>query len=246
MNRIHYSEFDRWYDWDSEQWVDLSRQDRSIQSGLETMLGYGVTDRIEVMLHLPIPYKYSRIGETKNRHMGFGDILLKTRIGLKQWMEDKHGFTLVGALRLSTGDLEHEPALGDGTTDWSVGGIFSSSWMENWCGHLKGIYWRNGENRSNQKIGDQWRMIAKIDRRFSSWWIGFLTYGYVHQSAKTDKNGDEIDGTTLFRHYGCLGCIFKPLQGLNIRPKLTFPVAAQGGNLYRVQPCLDVWYVIGR
>ncbi len=243
MNRIQYSEFDRVYDWNLERWIDFPGQDRSVQSGLETMVGYGVTDRMEVMAHLPVPYKYTQSEGTKNGRMGLGDIMLKMRIGMRQWKEDQHGFTLVGALRFASGDLKPVPALGDGTTDLSIGGIFSSVWKGNWCGHLKGIYWWNGENEWEEKIGDQWKMIAKMDRRFSSRWKGFLTYIHMSQSVKVDSDGNEINGTTQFRHYGCLGCIIKPLSGLNVRPKLTFPIAAKGGKLYRVQPCLDIWYV---
>ena len=243
MNRVQYNDFVQSYDWQTEQWTDFPEMNRSLQIGFETMIGYGLTDLIEFMLHLPVPYKYSKSGDIVNDQIGLGDILLKTRIGIKKWNNNQHGLTFVGAVRLSTGDSETIPAFGDGTTDVGIGGIFSSAWRNKWRGHLKGFFWRNGENYAHQKVGDEWKLIAKVDRRLSSGWMGFLTYVYTAQSEKRDVDRQRITATSKFRHYGCFGFIIKPLPALNVRPKLTFPLAAKGGSLYHVQPCLDIWWV---
>ena len=238
----YYTNFNKSYNFEDKKWVDFPDHNSMTFKGFQNMIGFALTDRIEVMIHIPIIFKYSQTAGIYNSYSGIGDIFLKTRIGILKWANNKHGLTLTGAVRFSTGDKYATPSLGDGSIDIALGSIFSSAWIGKWRAHLKANYWLNGKSDKNIDIGDDFKLIAKLDRKLSNRIIGFL--GYIHYSLFKKKkiNGEVIDNTQKNRHYIVAGCVYSLGKGLNIRPKIIIPLNGKGGNLFAYKLCLDFWY----
>ena len=233
----------RSYDWGSESWADFG-EDRSMSTtGIETMLGFGVTDRIEAMVHIPLLFKKNEVGGVETSAAGLGDIYVKTRIALVRWAKGSHGFTLVGAARFGSGDTDSTPALGNGSMDFALGGIFTTKWMGKFRGHFKFNTWLNGKTNTDMNIGDEVKFIGKLDHNLSSKLMGFLSYIYYGQGKRKNAAGDIVDNTQKSRNYAVMGLVFKPVKGLFIRPKVTIPVAGKGGNLFTIKPVLEAWFV---
>jgi hypothetical protein len=238
----YYTYFNKFYNFEDKKWVDFPYNKSMIFKGFQNMIGFALTDRIEVMIHIPIIFNYSQAAGIINSSSGIGDIFLKTRIGILKWASNRHGLTLIGAVRFNTGDKTATPSLGDGSIDIALGSIFSSAWISKWQAHLKANYWLNGKSDKNIDIGDEFEFIAKLDRKFSNRIVGF--FGYNHYSLFKNKNinGEAIDNTQKIRHYIVVGCTYSPGNGFNIRPKITIPINGKGGNLFPYKLCLDVWY----
>ncbi len=248
MASWYLMDFTKSYDWGTEEWKDFPDGQEVTCWGFETMFGYGVTDRIEAHLHVPILFKSSTsVDGVEKSASGIGDIYLKGRYALVPWTKNHYGITLTGNLRFPTGDEEADIALGDGTTDLGLGGIFSSAWMNNFRGHAKLGYWFNGENDDEVNIGDELKMILNIDRNFSPKVMGFLTYIYYSQTKKEKAPGPVlcvvVPNSQKIRHSACLGVIWKPKAGMFIRPKVIIPIGGEGGSLYDFKPVVDFWYV---
>ena len=243
MTSGNLTSYNRSYDWGSESWVDFGEGRSMSSSGFETMLGFGVTNRIEAMVHLPVLYKKNEVGGVESRSSGLGDFYLKTRIAIAPWTKNKAGYTLVGAMRFGSGDTDVTPALGDGTTDFAVAGIFTTRWMGKWRAHIKCNVWLNGKTDADVNVGDEIKCIGKLDHNFSVKMMGFLTYIYNGQGKQKDATGNLVEHSQKSRHYGVVGFLYKPVKGLFIRPKVTIPVAGKGGSLFTIKPLIDAWFI---
>jgi|GEM_PF-903462 len=234
--------FNRSYNWSEEEWIDYSNDKSYTWFCFSSMFGFALSNRIEAMIHLPLDFKSRESTGSDLSASGFGDIFVKTRVSVFPWAKDKHGLTLTGAARFSTGDKEAEIALGDGSTDFALGGIFTTAWMGKFRGHMKANYWLNGKNDSDYNIGDELKFIAKLDHNFSPKFMGFLTYIYYSQFKLKDTDGNEIENSNKNRHYATIGCLIKPVKGIFIRPKVLVPLTAKGGSMYSFKPMIDFWY----
>ena len=233
--------FNRSWDWNEEEWKSWDSGKSLNVSGLNTMVGVGLTDRIEVMAHLPIAFKKAEFNGSDFSSSGLADIFFKTRIALKPWKKDQPGITAVAALRLGTAE-ETNPSLGDRTTDIILGGMFSGCWRSGWRAHAKAYYSFNGTTEEDINAGDEYKLVAKLDRKFSPRAIGFLSYIHYSLLQKKDIDGNSIDNTEKSRHYLCTGIVLKPVKGLVVRPKFTLPLAGRGRSLFTVQPLIDLCY----
>ena len=242
MTSGFYMGFNRSYNWGNEEWVDYPDGKSYHWFGFSSMIGFAITDRIEAMIHLPLDFKSKEISGSDISASGFGDIFLKTRVAVLPWAKDKHGLTLTGAARFGTGDEEADIALGDGTTDFALGGIFTTAWMSKFRGHLKANYWLNGKTESEYNVGDELKFVAKMDHNFSPKLMGFLTYIYYSQFEQKDPDGNTIENSNKNRHYTCIGCLIKPTKGVFIRPRVLIPLTAKGGSMFTFKPMLDFWY----
>ncbi len=237
-------DFNRSYKWSGEKWADFPSDSSRTYWGFETMFGYGVTDRLETHVHIPIAFKSASNDTIDKSSSGIGDIYLKTRFALIPWAKDRHGLTLTGALRFGTGSWLPQPklGLGDGSTDFAIGEIFSTAWMNNFRGHLKANYWFNGVNHSGEDVGDELKVIVKLDRNLSPKVMPFITYIYYSQSKKESAAG-VIANSEKIRRYFVLGGVYKPMKGMFIRPKVVIPIGGEGGILFDYKPLIDFWFV---
>jgi hypothetical protein len=240
LTSSYYMDFNRSYNSEDNNWVAFPDDKNITSKGFQNMIGFALTDRIEAMIHVPVDFKYSQNLGVGSRSAGIGDIFFKTRIGILKSTRDKHGLTMTAAVRFNAGDTHAAPSLGDGSTDAALGGIFSSAWLGRWRTHLKANYWVNGKS-GKYNLGDEFKFIAKLDRKLSTSITGFLGYHYYTLSKK--KEGRTIlDNTQKNRHYIVAGCVYSPGNGLNIRPKIVVPFEGKGGNLFPYKLCLDLWY----
>jgi hypothetical protein len=241
LTSVYYMDFDQSYNPGDKKWVAFSDDKNIINKGFQSMIGFALTDRIEAMIHIPVSFNYSQTRGIGNHSSGVGDIFFKTRIGILKWTRNKHGLTLTGGVRFNTGDADATPSLGDGSFDIALGSIFSSAWIDKWQTHVKANYWFNGKS-GKYDIGDEFKFIAKLDRKFSTGITGFLGYIYYSLSKKKENGGTIIYNTEKSRHYIVAGCVYSPGKGLNIRPKIVVPFNGKGGNLFPFKLCLDLWY----
>lgn len=244
MAQWYNMDFTQKYVWTDEEWKDEDND--YLKWGFETMFGYAITNRWEAMVHIPFRFHSFTTPTADETNSGVGDIFLKTRVGVLPWAKDKHGLTLLGSVRFGSGDYDHPYSFcncGDGTVDFGLAEIFSTKWMSDFRGHVKANYWINGKNDDDYDIGDELKVILKLDRNFHKKFMGFATYIYYSQFKKKNPDGDEIDESQKIRHNFVLGGVWKPKKGLFIRPKIVFPGGGEGGKNFGFKPVLDFWYV---
>jgi len=242
MSSNYMTPFDKSYSWSEGKWIDHPEDRTMTFSGLNTMFGIGLTDRIELTVNVPVECKSAENGGVETSASGIGDMYIKTRIAVLPWTKTKGGLALLGAVRLGTGDKDADIALGDGTTDIVMGALYSTGWKNGWRGHLRAAYWLNGKTDTDVDVGDEVKMIVKLDKNFSAKWMGFLTYIPYMMMQRKDADGNTVDNTEKTRHYLSAGVVWKPVKGLFIRPKVLLPVWEKGGSSFSVKPLVDVWY----
>lgn len=238
----YLTDFNRSYNWGDEKWMDYPDGRAFSWNGSQTMIGVGVTRRLELMAHLPVHFKSNEISGIEKEASGLGDLYLKARYALLPWSKNSHGFTVVAAIRMPTGDEKAEIALGDGSTDLALGGLYTTPWKNGFRGHLRAAYWLNGKNEADVNIGDELKFIAKLDRKFSPRFMGFLTYVRYQVAKRENADGAVMAHTQKSRNYLSPGLVWKPIRGLNVRPKVLIPLGGTGGSLFTVKPLLDLWY----
>ncbi len=251
MTNFYYQSITQTWDTDNEEWCDC--EDEKSEWGFNSMLGYAVTDRMEVMAH--IPFK-SISGEFKNvagdieeqEAMGLGDIWLKTRIGVLPWAKDKHGFCITSTLSLPTGNtiqgpdasgtLSNKVKLGSGRIKYALGGIYSSKWFSKYRAHVKLNYWFDQPD-----YGDNMKLILKNDWNFDKKLMGFATYIMMKKWKDRTAAGVMKPNSHKIRHIAQVGAVYKPNKGVFIRPKVAFIVGGEVGLKYDFKPMIDFWYV---
>jgi len=248
MAQWYYMDFAKVYDTTEGEWKDEDND--YLKWGFETMFGYAVTDRWEVMLHIPIRFHSFEKPDLDESNSGVGDIFFKTRYSVLPWAKDKHGLAFLGSVRFGTGEYDNPYSFcncGDGSTDFGLGGIFSTAWIKNFRGHLKLNYWINGEDKVHNDVtytvGNEVRFIGKVDYNFHKKFMGFMTYIFYNQAEKEDEDGNKIENSDKTRHNFVLGGLWKPQKGLFIRPKIVLPLGGENGRNFGFKPVLDVWYI---
>ena len=244
MASWYYQDFTKSYNWTNSEWVDFPDGRSQTYWGINTMIGYGITNRWEGMIHIPVMFLSKEVGGVANNSSGMGDIYLKTRYAVLPWTK-KHerALTLVGAARFGSGDTDAVPALGDGSTDFSLGGIYSSALGKKFVGHLKARYWLNGKDVADDDIGDDLKFIAALGYKATPKVMPRVIFILVSQGKYKDASGHTLDNTQKSRYNVIVDCVFRPQPALTVRPRLLFPVGGEGGAMYNFMPMIDIWYV---
>lgn len=245
MGEWYYYNLTKVYDWDEDKWN--ANPNDHLKWGVETMFGYAISDRWEAMAHIPLQFHSFKTSTMDESNSGIGDICLKTRYAVIPWAKDRHGLTLLGQVRLGTGDWDYTGSeailnTGDGGTDFGLGGIFTTAVINQFMGHLKLNYWLNGENENKVKMGNELKFIAKLDRIYNKKIKFFATYIYYNQGDKK-VDGVSSDETNKIRHTFVLGGVYNPKSGWFIRPKISMFLGGEGGMTYTLAPKLDIWYI---
>jgi len=242
MVGLSYSTTDKRYDWDEEEWTDISEEGQTDVIGSHFMLGYAPIDKWEAMVHIPIMYKSRDTLST----LGWQDIWVKTRynfIGGKK----KPYLTGVAAVRIPVSSDDVDILLDDQTLDFALGALFMHT-VHPVVLHLKAGYWYNTKKDVTEDIqhdvGDEIEGILKVDYVFNNRVKAFLNLTWV-ETFKTKEDGNEIDDTEKRRFTVSPGIVINPIKGLSVRPKFIYPVEAinKGGNDFSWKIGLDTWYV---
>ena len=242
MGMMYYMDFTKKYSGDADDWK--SNPNDQSDMGLQLMVGYAVTDRLETMVHIPVAFKSLETPALDDDTGGIGDIYFKARYAIVPWTKDKHGFTFIGSLRLPTGKDDEAASFlntGDGTVDLGLGGIFTTKWVSGFRGHLKANYWLNGENDDDADIGDELKLIVKLDRNVTPKTMPFVCYIHYEQFDGETDSGKTIDGKS--RNYIQTGIVYKPVSGLFLRPKVAFHFGGENGVMFDYKPMFDIWYI---
>ncbi len=272
MAHFYHMNFTQTWDTSDEEWVDYDHTKieygvnpmfgYAVTDRMEWMINVPFRN---------INYE-SEDGTVEKSAMGVGDIWLKTRIAILPWAKDKHGLTFLSTLSLPTGTKYQEIALGSGRLKWALGGIISTKWFDKFRGHLKLNYWfdqkgwYSGSNTTaseqvvvgadttdqsyltmisanNKDVGDNMKIIVKLDYNFHKKFMGFATYIHTRKWKDRTAPGVITPNTHKIRHIAQVGGVYKPKKGVFIRPKVAFTVGGEVGLAYTFKPMLDLWYV---
>jgi len=232
------------YDWQNDEWKDFPDGMKKSVMGIETMFGYGLSNRWEAMVHIPIAFKSYEYNDVEKSASGMGDIYFKTRYAvLPMTKETKQGLALHAALRLPTGDDEAEMPLGDTTTDIAFGGIFSKVLNPKFVGHLKVNYWLNGKTEGEIDVGDELKLVAALGYKLTPKVMPRAVFAYYSMGQKENSDGNAMDNTEKSRMNLVLDAVVRPKAGLTLRPRILIPLGGKGAANVSVKPIMDLWYV---
>lgn len=247
MVGFYYKDLVKTYNWTDEEWQEISGSSY-LEYGGDLMVGYGILDNLEFLVHVPVVMKDYDVQGTSSSSSGIGDVFPKVRfMAIKGGKEIPIFLTFLVAARFPTGDKDASPPLGDGTIDIAGGFLLMTKKMSNFVFHLKGAYWYNGKTDSDVDLGDCMPFVGKIDYIINPKLNGFLNFSGKYQFAKKDSSGTEVPNSEIQRFEIIPGLVWKPIKGLSIRPKVKLPIPTpalnKGGKLYTFMPGLDIWYV---
>lgn len=103
---LFYADLTEEYDWDKKDWIKLDGDYSKFTS--VTMLGYGITDQLEILGHIPV-HSWIVAGKTTT---GVGDMSLQTRYLLNKGSGSWPLMNVYAFVRFPTGDDEKSPAVG--------------------------------------------------------------------------------------------------------------------------------------
>jgi hypothetical protein len=238
---FYYYDFDKSYNKTTGEFSKINGDNSKFSS--ITMLGYGILNTLEIVTQIPFyRYEATKNGNTDTSD-GLGDIVLQTRYMLYAGNEYLPAFNVSLMGRFPTGDEDEVPALGDGTYDFGIVTFVSKKIMR-FSSHLKLAYVFNGENDEDVDIGDEFVYALKCDFtliqqiRIALQFAGFL------KDEDRDKNDDKIKYSDRERMTIIPMINFRPIKGLNIRPKVIFPIESQckGGKLADRTYVIDIFY----
>ncbi|HIE05819.1 MAG TPA: hypothetical protein EYP58_03355 [bacterium (Candidatus Stahlbacteria)] len=246
MVGLYYKDLVKSYNWTDEEWQEISGSSY-LEIGGNLMVGYGVLDNLEFLVHIPVVMKDYDVQGTSSSSSGIGDVFPKLRfMAIRGGKEMPVFLTFLAAARFPTGDKDASPALGDGTIDIGGGFLLMTRKMNKFKFHVKGAYWYNGKTDSDVDIGDCVIGIGKIDYHVAPKVMPFLNFTGKYFFAKRDSAGNEVANSEKQRFEVIPGLVWKPIKGLSIRPKVKFPIPTpalnKGGKLYTFMPGLDIWY----
>ena len=235
---LFYADLTEKYDWNKKDWVDLSG-DYSKFTSL-TMFGYGITDQLEILGHIPI-HRWTSAGESTT---GIGDMSLQIRYLLNNNSKSWPFVNIYAFVRFPTGDDEESPAVGDGTTDFALGTNIQTQKIGKFSGLLKMGYVFNGKDDADIDLGDEFRYCLKANYHLKKSIILSCNLMGIKTYKKKDADGNKIENTRKNRLYVVPMVIWSPVKGLKIKPKLKVPIRSEckGGNLFDVQYILECYY----
>lgn len=240
---LFYANLVEKYDWDKKDWIRLAGDNSKFSS--VTMLGYGITDNLEFLAHIPVfSWTSTKSGDT-NTETGIGDMSVQTRYFLNRGSKKWPLVNVSAFARFPTGDDETSPALGDGTTDFAVGTTVQTQKIGNFYGILKLGYVFNGETDNDIDLGDEFMYCLKANYQLTKDLKLSCNLRGTIAAKQEDADGNKIDDTQKKRLYVCPMVIWSPVKGLKIKPKLKIPLKSEseGGKLFDVQYVLECWYV---
>ncbi|MBT3233529.1 MAG: transporter [Calditrichaeota bacterium] len=240
----YLSDLTKSYDWANEEWKDFPDGKTKTVWGLETMVGYGISDRWEAMVHVPVAFKSYEFNDDEKSSSGIGDIYFKTRYAVLPFNKvSKQALTLHGALRLGTGDEEAEMALGDGTTDFAFGGIFTKVLSPKFVGHAKLNYWMNGKMENDFNVGNELKLVGALGYKLTPKVMPRAVFIYYSMGQRENADGDAIDNSEKSRVNLVLDAVIRPKAGLTVRPRVLIPLGGEGAENVSFKPIIDLWYV---
>lgn len=237
------------YDFTKEKFVGLDGDNYKFTS--YTMLGYGITNRVELLVQLPVYGNIATQEGKTSRSAGVGDISLQTRFMLNDGKEKCPAINVGIMARFPTGNILDKTSFGKGTIGLGISTIITKK-IDFFIGHLKLGYIFNGTNSERINQGDKLLYMVKGDFIVLSGDYPMmkelaLMIGLSGSWAFEDINSaDERLGNT--RQYRPLNIVpmirWTPMVGLFIRPKVIIPIKplAQGGKYCAAQYVLDVKY----
>lgn len=242
MVGLGYTTIDQRYDWDEEKWTAIPGEDQTTVTNAHFMLGYAPIDKWEVMTHIPVMNKSrDTLGS-----FGLQDIWVKTRYNFLGGIKQPY-LTGVVAVRIPTSDENAEILLDDQTLDFAVGALFMHTITPIML-HFKAGYWYNTTKETDTgqiDVGDELEGIFKLDYIINKNVKAVVNFTWIETFRSKDEHGNEIDLTEKRRLNIITGIVAKPLPGLTIRPKFTYPISAvaKGSSNFTWKIGLDIWFV---
>lgn len=237
------------YNFEREKFLDLKGDNYSFTA--YSMLGYGLTDHVELLIQVPVPVRIATDEGVTNSSAGIGDASLQGRLMLHGGEGPFPALNLGFMLRFPTGNNREKPPLGDGTIDLGFSLVMTKRFGF-FVLHLKSGYIFNGENGDATDIGDKFLYMVKGDFIVASG-----DYTALKELAlmlgvcgnwklkDMDTNGDYLDNTQQYRPFNIAFMIrWTPVKGLFIRPRVIVPIEplSRGGKLYAAQYVMDFKY----
>ena len=243
---LSFTEFTHMYDNDKGQWASLPGDNRGFSS--LTLVGAGLSERFEILLHLPLVHRVSTVDRSTSRAGGLGDISVQTRLNLTHGLRHWPAVALSGLARLPSGDDSSSPTLGDGSTDYGFALVVTKTFGRS-AVHLKLGHYINGRAPDETNLGDRMLYMIKADYavvRSQSRFLRELVI-MLGTSGRLDYAGSGPHGTRIAntREYRPLNIVpmlrWTPVAGFFVRPRVVVPVRAlaEGGKIGAVTCILD-------
>ena len=219
-----------WY-WEEfeEGWLDKERIEGRV------VLGYGISDNLEISTQFPPAIQKQ---DTNGTYSGAGDFIVQTRYAVKPWSVDKSGISLAGGIRIG-----NSGKVSDGTTDFLLSGIYSTSWLKSVRLNLELKGWMNGEKDNGINIGNSINILLPIELMISNKFILCSTITYY--SKGQDKFFGNISNSGIKRSHLFFNVIYSSNQVFFINPSIRLPfVFNKGGSMSTVKFMIDLWYLL--
>ncbi len=236
-----YYDFDKSYNKVEDKFKDLKGDNSKFTS--VSMLGYGILDNLEIVAQVPVYRFEATKNDDTDKSAGFGDIVLQTRYMAFKGNDYFPAVTISAFGRFPTGDEDETPALGDGTYDFGII-TFISKKIADFSANFKAAYVFNGENDDDTNIGNEFVYALKCDYvLFKQLKIGLQFAGFL-KGKDRDSHDDKIAYSDKDRMNIIPMINFRPIKGLNIRPKIIFPIESQckGGKIADRTYAIDLFY----
>ncbi|MCX7757437.1 MAG: transporter [candidate division WOR-3 bacterium] len=227
------------FDATSNRWQVLPDDQRTLTLSPEFMLGYGILNKLEVKIAVPIAYKKKSISST----FGFGDLMLKTRYNLIN--KKLIAATIAGAVVVPISSRNANPQIDDHTFDAAIGWYLFIKEYKGFTTDFRFGYFYNGKTNSI-KIGNMFEYFTKIDYKITPKFTPYLAFlGYIQNSNKNLTNNQLIPNSNRNRHNFQLGGVYKLNKELTMRARILVPLKtiSQGGEVPSYSFGLDFWII---
>jgi hypothetical protein len=155
----------------SPGWTDFTADRDFVSTSVVPRLCYGVADWLTLRVAVPIEDRYLNPPEDAPAvtRTGLGDIVIDPKLQIYRGTTGYPRIALLAGLRLPTGDADSTPPLGDGSTDFMLGGAVTHA-AGPLIGHACVSYWVNGESTAGVDIKDLWIASASIEEPVAGGW----------------------------------------------------------------------------
>ncbi|WP_421919455.1 hypothetical protein [Marinifilum sp.] len=236
--RFQHFETKEKYNWNLNEWQDLTADKETVKSMYLPMIGYGINHKLSAFAQFPI---YRQI----QNHISdsyFNEILLMSRYALIPASGKKSGISLIGAFRFPTESAAHNP-FADGSIDIILGEIFSTKWYGKWRTHIKSEYAITTKNDAKINPGDEFKVLLKQGYK---WW-NIQLYGitkYIRKFKSRNLDDSKVDHSQSYKLVHLLGADWKIYKNFIFKSRIEIPSIAKGGSNYHQKFSCDLVYYI--